>query len=102
MRAFTRLPAPAVLTEPCSATDSTPRWVHYGNTYASNRRQKVGFDFQWPTVNSQRLNQYLLPNLRTQTAYHCSYYDSYPLKKGDESIDHFLPKQNPDYYPLVC
>lgn len=102
MRAFTRFAAPAVLNAPFSKKNSTPRWIHYGNRYAANRAENPGFKFDWYTVDKLPLNRHLLPTLRLQTVDHCSYCDGFPLGKGDESIDHFLPKKNPDYYGLVC
>ena len=106
MRAFTRLATPAVLLE-LVGPKSTPRWVQFGERYAGNRAKaieskKPGFNFQWPTVNGKTINQHLLPTLRKQTVLHCSYCDGFPLGKGDESIDHFLPKMTPAYYALVC
>lgn len=102
MRAFTRLAAPAILTELMGKTNPIPRWVHWGKRYTSSRARKPGFEFKWPSAQKQTLNQHLLPTLREQTVDHCSYCDGYPLGKGDESIDHFLPKQTPAYYHLVC
>ena len=101
MRAFTRLDAPAVLNDPVGPK-STPRWMHLGDRYTTNRGRNPGFTFQWPIVGGKTLNQYLLPMLREQTVDHCSYCDGYPLGKGDESIDHFLPKLSRTYYALVC
>jgi hypothetical protein len=102
MRFFTRLPAPAVLTELVGRPNPMPKWVQIGERYTANRARNAGFEFQWPTVRKQTLNLHLLPTLRGQTANHCSYCDGFPLGKGDESIDHFLPKQHPDHYALVC
>lgn len=101
MRAFTRLAAPVVLLEPVGP-EWTPRWIRFGDRYTANRSRNPGFIFQWPTVNKIRLNQHLLPTLRDQTDVHCSYCDGFPLGKGDESIDHFLPKLSPACYAFVC
>lgn len=101
MRAFTRLDAPAVLLK-VIGSEATPRWIRFGDRYIVSRNRNAGFKFQWPTVNKRTLNQHLLPTLRVQTIDHCSYCDGYPLGKGDESIDHFLPKLSPACYAFVC
>jgi hypothetical protein len=101
MRFFTRLIAPGILSDPIG-TEATPRWMYLANRYTANRLANPNFRFQWPTVNGQTLNQHLLATLRAQTANHCSYCDGFPLGKGDESIDHFLPKMNPACYSFVC
>ncbi|MBO0934027.1 hypothetical protein [Fibrella aquatilis] len=43
-----------------------------------------------------------MPALRALTDGHCAYCDLYPLRKPEESIDHFLPKSNPQFYANVC
>jgi uncharacterized protein (TIGR02646 family) len=99
MRAFTRLTAPTVLTK---LEKGKPKWVHFGERYAKKRAKNNGSEFQWPTIEKKKLNQHLLPTLLQQTNHHCSYCDGYPMGKGDESIDHFLPKTKPEFYAFVC
>lgn len=101
MRVFTRFDPPAILLEPVGP-ELTPRWIQFGDRYTANRNKKPRYIFQWPTVNGRTLNQHLLPTLRAQTVDHCSYCDGYPMGKGDESIDHFLPKLLPACYAFVC
>lgn len=102
MRAFTRLDAPPVLNTPTGKKNPTPKWVNFGNRYSANRSKKPGFEFQWPTVEKQPLNQHLLPTLQAQTVFHCSYCDSHPLPKGSRTIDHFLPKSRVEFFGQVC
>ncbi len=101
MRKFIRIDAPTILLEIDPKTEIR-RWVFYGDRYKRKRAINPGFSFQWPTVQGIAINQHILSSLRLQTNDHCSYCDSYPLKKGDNSIDHFLPKSNPDFYEFVC
>ena len=99
MRYFFRLPCPDILSE-CARNSTKPRWIKYGESYTSNRNLNKGFTFQWPIVGGTTINSLILPTLRLQTVNHCSYCDGFPLKKGDNSIDHFLPKTK--FTELVC
>ncbi len=101
MRKFTRSEAPAILTALVPPTQQ-PRWEVFGDRYNQNRQANPGHAFQWPQVDNLPLNQHLLPVLRDLTDGHCAYCDLYPLRKPEESIDHFLPKSNPQFYTLVC
>ncbi|WP_143092601.1 HNH endonuclease [Arsenicibacter rosenii] len=101
MKAFSRLSCPPFLLD-VSRKFKQERWVLYGDKYKQNRIKNASFIFKWPTLNKITINHYILPQLRAQTDDHCSYCDGYPLRKGDESIDHFLPKSNSDFYHLVC
>jgi 5-methylcytosine-specific restriction endonuclease McrA len=93
MRKFVRRATPAVLEE------NGARW---GEEYAAKRITDPGHQFRWPQVNNRRLNQILLPDLKTQTDDHCSYCDKFPLTRGDESIDHSRPKTDERFYGEVC
>ncbi|WP_421828874.1 HNH endonuclease [Larkinella sp.] len=101
MKAFVRLNSPPVLTELDSATNK-PRWISFGERYKNNRERNPGFRFNWPNIRKVSLNAHILPTLRLQTQDHCSYCDGFPLKKGENSIDHFLPKSKPTFYTIVC
>ena len=101
MRKFIRSVTPDILLEPVGPNQQ-PRWQLYGERYRQNRATNAGHQFQWPDINGKPLNQHLLPNLRTLTDSHCAYCDQYPLRKAEESIDHFLPKSDPKFYGLVC
>lgn len=93
MLKFTRLPQPKILDT---------RWKRYGESYKQNRTANPGFRFAWPTIVGSTLNKILLPTLLEQTRDHCSYCDHFPLRRGDDSIDHFKPKSVEEFYPLVC
>ncbi len=93
MLKFTRLQEPEVL-----ATN----WEKYGERYKQNRIADTGFSFTWPTIERVTLNNILLPTLLLQTQDHCSYCDHFPLRRGDNTIDHFKPKSLEDFYHLVC
>ncbi len=101
MRKFTRSDTPYVLLEPDAKTGKA-RWQIYGERYAQHRATHPSFEFQWPQISSKKLNQHLLPHLMAMTDDHCSYCDGFPLKRGDDTIDHFHPKTNPAFYLDVC
>ena len=101
MRKFIRSVTPDVLLEPVGSNQQ-PRWQVYGDRYTKNRVANPGHQFQWPDIAGKPLNQHLLPDLRALTDGHCAYCDQYPLRKAEESIDHFLPKSDPAFYGLVC
>ncbi|MFN8344573.1 MAG: hypothetical protein U0X91_06205 [Spirosomataceae bacterium] len=101
MRKFRRTESPAVLTK-VIGENKVPRWQNYGERYALNRENNPSFEFQWPQIEGKKLNQHLLPDLMAMTDDHCSYCDDYPLKKGDDTIDHFHPKTHPAFYKEVC
>lgn len=93
MLKFTRLQAPEVLTT---------NWEGYGKRYKQNRIANIGFSFVWPIIEGITLNKILLPTLLLQTQDHCSYCDHFPLRRGDNTIDHFKPKSIEDFHHLVC
>lgn len=93
MLKFTRLHQPEVLTS---------TWENYGERYRLNRKANPSFVFTWPTIAGETLNKILLPTLLLQTQNHCSYCDHFPLRRGDETIDHFKPKSLEEFYDIVC
>ncbi|WP_428664693.1 hypothetical protein [Runella sp.] len=101
MRKFTRSDTPDVLLESDAKTGKA-RWQMYGERYIQNRGNNPSFEFQWPQISGKKLNQHLLPDLIAMTDDHCSYCDGFPLKRGDDTIDHFHPKTNPAFYSEVC
>jgi uncharacterized protein (TIGR02646 family) len=92
MRKFERLPKPEILAEAEAEITAD---------YINRRAEKPGYQFQWPQKEGVKLNQHLLPVLKTQTEDHCSYCDGFPLQKGNYTIDHFQPKSQPAFYHLV-
>jgi uncharacterized protein (TIGR02646 family) len=102
MREFDRSPPPIILTE-IDLKSGKARWEYYGENYQQKRLESNhSFKFSWPNIDKKSLNHHLSPLLKAQTDEHCSYCDKFPLMKGDETIDHFKPKSNPDFYLLVC
>lgn len=102
MKPFTRFPTPVILSKIHLKTQKQ-RWVIYGESYEENRnKSNHSFKFQWAIINGNKLNRLLMPELQAQTDGHCSYCDKYPLMKGDDSIDHFKPKHDPNFYLDVC
>lgn len=101
MRKFIRTESPEVLTKIDEVKGKT-RWQVYGELYAQNRAKKPSFEFQWPQIEGKKLNQHLLPKLMAMTDDHCSYCDGFPLKRGDDTIDHFHPKTRSEFYSKVC
>ena len=101
MRMFYRSEAPKILTV---IKNGKPLWQVYGEKYAQKRLAKAQslFKFQWPQVKGKTLNQHLLPDLKAMTDDHCSYCDGFPLKRGDDTIDHFHPKTHTAFYKEVC
>ncbi len=93
MLKFIRLQQPEVLNT---------RWERYGESYRKKRIANAGFKFIWPTIAGITLNKTILPTLLLQTQEHCTYCDHYPLRRGDDSIDHFKPKSVEAFYNLVC
>ncbi|MEI7583816.1 HNH endonuclease [Runella sp.] len=101
MRKLIRTESPEVLTKIDEVKGKT-RWQVYGELYAQNRAKKPSFEFQWPQIEGKKLNQHLLPKLMAMTDDHCSYCDGFPLKRGDDTIDHFHPKTRSEFYSKVC
>ncbi|WP_028524774.1 HNH endonuclease [Runella limosa] len=99
MRKFEGKEVPEVLSK---TVEGKPRWEWFGERYAQNRAQNPSFTFQWPQIEGKKLNQHLLSDLMEMTDKHCSYCDGFPLKRGDDTIDHFHPKTHPAYYQEVC
>lgn len=93
MRRFDRQPAPPLIED---------NWEDIGATYANRRFADPAYSFSWPQINNQRINAVAMPILVEQTGGHCSYCDIFPLRRGDETIDHFKPKTDPLYYMDVC
>jgi uncharacterized protein (TIGR02646 family) len=95
MRRIVRPPAPDFLTEKLQKD--------LGDKYIKKREEKgTSYEFKWPAINREKLNQKLLPFLREISKKHCFYCDAYPTKSYGERIDHFKPKSNSLYYEDVC
>jgi uncharacterized protein (TIGR02646 family) len=92
MRSFERLPPPQYWAE---------NWTIWSNRYALNKDKNKSHTFQWATYEGEKVNQMALPLLIMQTQSHCSYCDAYPMKISDDTIDHFKPKGNPQFYHLA-
>ncbi|MDI9365537.1 MAG: hypothetical protein QM541_11340 [Flavobacterium sp.] len=92
MKKFTRADEPQVLI------DNAATW---NKEYAEKKTANNNYNFFWRTVNGEKLNRMLYPILSLQTQHHCSFCDKYPLDRGDDTIDHFYPKSNPEFYHLV-
>lgn len=89
MRKFTRKPCPSVLIEPFSKNNTKPRWIVYGEKYASQTNRTY---YNYPQIKKEKLNHLIFPTLVEQTGAHCSYCDGFPLMSAYETIDHFKPK----------
>ena len=83
MKKFDRAESPVFLEQ------NAARW---NRQWADLKTQNAGAAFQWYSHAGQPVNQLLMPFLLAQTQEHCSYCDAFPPKKGDKTIDHFLPK----------
>jgi uncharacterized protein (TIGR02646 family) len=92
MRKIVRSPAPDVLK------DNSENW---GLEYRNKKEQDPTHSFSWRQVNGIRVNHYILPGLKAMSEDHCHYCDGYPPGKADETIDHFKPKGNPEFFHLV-
>lgn len=92
MRHFNRLMAPDFLLE--NANRWHQQWIN-------KKQRNPGADFQWYRHKGQPVNRILNPTLALQTQKHCSYCDAYPMGLADNTIDHFKPKGNPNFYHLA-
>ena len=92
MRKVTRPAEPQVLQEHSERFNA--QWV-------SLREQNPSAQFQWYSHNKQDVRTMILPALRDMTAGHCSFCDSFPLDLGDENVEHFRPKSDPQYASLA-
>ena len=82
MRPFKRSETPPILAE-CGG-EWSKKWVI---------RQKDKKDFDWPTVDGNRINHILLQSLMPQTQEHCSFCDVFPVSPpSKDTIEHFRPK----------
>ena len=99
MHRFTRLATPQYLTE-INAKKQLQNWEVWGNRYAQNKTVNTRHTFQWATHEGQKVNQRLSPLLTAQTQIHCSYCDHSPPRVGDDTIDHFKPRGNAQFYHL--
>lgn len=93
MRYFKRHDEPGILTN---------NWERIGKEYTEKRAANPGYQFSWPQINNEKVNQAILPTLKKQTQEHCSYCDRFPLFRKDDTIDHFKPKSDQRFYKLVC
>jgi uncharacterized protein (TIGR02646 family) len=78
--------------------ENSKKW---GENYAKQKSKNTTYTFQWKTFEKKKVNQLILPILKVQTQYHCSYCDFFPPRKSDETIDHFQPKGNTLYQLMV-
>ncbi|MFZ4633883.1 MAG: hypothetical protein ACOYNO_06720 [Saprospiraceae bacterium] len=92
MKPFVRLEEPAFLAE------HAQRWNRQWTQKKTRNNSAV---FLWYKHHNQQVNHLLLPILKGQTQEHCSYCDAFPLRLGDQTIDHFCPKGNPSFYHLA-
>ena len=93
MKKFVRVESPKILQD---------NWERIGDEYTAKRSADPSYRFQWPQIDNERLNRTIIPALKVQTGSHCSYCDKFPLLRGDESIDHFKPKTEVQFYREVC
>jgi len=89
MRKFTRSPAPEFLLE---------KWETWGQEWKRLRDANPAARFQWRTVEGEKVNHKLLPDLKTQVQEHCSFCDNYPISPPSlDTVEHFRPKA---FFPL--
>lgn len=82
MKSQSRLDEPSLLRE--GVATWTASWIN---------RQQQGKPWRWPVKEGQPINRILVPILKTQTAHHCSFCDSFPIDSVSiETIEHFKPK----------
>jgi uncharacterized protein (TIGR02646 family) len=82
-------------SEPDFLKQHAARW---NRQWTALKTRNPGAQFNWYTYQGQPVNQLLAPTLESQTQQHCSYCDAFPLRKGDNTIDHFRPKGTPRFY----
>lgn len=74
-------------------------YKRWGKIYKAKRKNpNKSNDFVWVTYQRQKVNLLLLPFLRTETNFHCSFCDGFPLETTGETIEHFRPKAS---FPLL-
>ena len=84
MRRFERGPAPDFLEQNCEEWGVEWEQRHLSNTKST---------FNWRTQEGKPVNQVLLPFLKAQTQYHCSFCDNFPVSPPSiDTIEHFRPK----------
>jgi len=84
MRKFHRLEAPAFLKD---------KWEQWGQEWEQRRAANPGVSFHWHKVEGERVNQKLLPTLKSQVQEHCSFCDLFPVSPpSNPTIEHFRPK----------
>lgn len=67
----------------------------WGKQYKAKRENPAkSNDFVWATYKGEKVNVLLLPFLRTETRYHCSFCDGFPLEVTGETIEHFRSKSS--------
>ena len=71
----------------------------WGKRYKAKRENpNRSNDFIWAIYQGQKVNLLLLPFLRIETNFHCSFCDGFPLETTGETIEHFRPKSS---FPLL-
>ena len=74
-----------------------------GDAYAARRADDGAARFRWPQRGGERIYDVARDALALMTSGRCSYCDGYPIDdRGQEEIDHFRPKNRPEFYALVC
>lgn len=65
----------------------------WGKRYNAKRENlSKSNTFVWATYQNRKVNNLLLPYLRVETNFHCSFCDGFPLDSTGETIEHFRPK----------
>ena len=69
-------------------------WEQWGREYAARLEANPAHRFTWRQIEGEKVNQKLLPLLKSMTASHCSFCDKFSMGGGDvkETIEHFRPK----------
>jgi uncharacterized protein (TIGR02646 family) len=80
------------------------KWAdEVSQAYVKARTEDPSYRFQWPRREGRSLYDVARTALAEMTDRRCSYCDSDSIDAtGVESVDHFRPKSNPEFYALVC
>ncbi len=90
MMKLVKTPAPGFLRS---------NYKKWGKRYKAKRENpNRSNDFIWAIYQGQKVNLLLLPFLRIETNFHCSFCDGFPLETTGETIEHFRPKSS---FPLL-
>jgi uncharacterized protein (TIGR02646 family) len=90
MMKIVKTPAPEFLRE---------NYKKWGRKYKAKRLDPTKKNtFTWAIHKRIKVNILLLPFLRIETNFHCSFCDGFPLETTGETIEHFRPKSA---FPLL-